>query len=293
MAAKTKQTLFGLALLAPAVLLLALLFLRPMVDLVVTSLTNKNLLRPDRLNFIGLQNYGWMFSEPSFWDAILKSLLFTLSVTVISIVISMGVALLMNFEFKVKRVLFALILLPWVTSYMSSAFVFTLLYDYSYGVFNYLFSDVLGLIGVQNWLGSPSTAMGATIAVAVWHFLPFSILVLTNALKQVPSELHESARIDGAGNFRIFTAITLPTIKPSLITLIIVRFAAAFKTFESIYLLTQGGPAEATTTLPMWYYQIGFQSFRGGKGAAIGVTLILTVLIAYFVLIKTFGEDAV
>jgi ABC-type sugar transport system permease subunit len=293
MTAKTKQTLFGLALLAPAVLLLALLFLRPMVDLILTSLTNKNLLRPDRLNFIGLENYSWMFSEPSFWAAILRSLIFTLCVTAISVLISMGVALLMNFEFKVKRVLFALILLPWVTSYMSSAFVYKLLYDYSYGVFNYLFSDVLGLVGVQNWLGATSTAMGASIAVAVWHFLPFSILVLTNALKQVPTELFESARIDGAGNFKTFTAITLPTIKPSLITLIIVRFAAAFKTFESIYLLTQGGPGEATTTLPMWYYQIGFQSFRGGKGAAIGVTLILTVLIAYFVLIRTFGEDAI
>ena len=293
MAAKTKRTLFGLALLAPAVILLALLFLRPMVDLVVTSLTNKNLLRPDRLNYIGLDNYGWMFSEKEFWSSIGRSLVFTASVTVISIVVSMCIALMMNFEFKVKRVLFALILLPWVTSFMSSAFVFTLLYDYSYGVFNYLLSDVLGITGVQNWLGSQSTAMGATVLVSTWHFLPFSILVLTNALKQVPADLFESARIDGAGSIRTFFSISLPTIKPSLITLLIVRFAAAFKTFESIFLLTQGGPAQATTTLPMWYYQIGFQSFRAGKGAAIGVMLILTVLVAYFILIKTFGEEAV
>ncbi len=293
MAAKTKRTLFGLALLAPAVILLALLFLRPMADLIVTSLTNKNLLRPDRLNYIGLDNYAWMFSEENFWSAIGRSLLFTGSVTVISIVLSMCIALLMNFEFKVKRVLFALILLPWVTSFMSSAFVFTLLYDYSYGVFNYLLSDVLGITGVQNWLGSQRTAMGATVLVATWHFLPFSILVLTNALKQVPTDLFESARIDGAGSIRTFFSISLPTIKPSLITLLIVRFAAAFKTFESIFLLTQGGPAQATTTLPMWYYQIGFQSFRAGKGAAIGVMLILTVLVAYFILIKTFGEEAV
>lgn len=293
MTAKTKRTLFGLALLAPAVILLALLFLRPMVDLIVTSLTNKNLLRPDRINFIGLGNYSWMLSEASFWSACGRSLVFTVSVTVISIVVSMCIALLMNFEFKAKRALFALILLPWVTSFMSSAFVFTLLYDYSYGVFNYLLADVLKIAGTQNWLGSQSTAMGATILVAVWHFLPFSILVLTNALKQVSTDLYESARIDGAGSVRIFFSISLPTIKPSLITLIIVRFAAAFKTFESIFLLTQGGPAQATTTLPMWYYQIGFQSFRAGKGAAIGVMLILVVLMVYFILIKTFGEEAV
>lgn len=293
MRTRTRNALFGIVLLIPAIVLLAMLFVRPLVDLVSTSLTNKNLLRPNRLDFIGLENYQWMLGEKKFYAALGRSLTFTCVVTVLSIVISMAAALLMNLEFRFKRVLFALILLPWVTSYMSSAFIFTLLYDYSYGVFNYLFSNVFGLLPPQNWLGSLTTAMGSTIVVAVWHFLPFSILVLTNALKQVPQELYESARIDGAGSVRCFTAITMPMIKPSLITLIIVRFAAAFKTFESIYLLTRGGPGDATTTLPLWYYQVGFQSFRAGRGAAIGVVLILTVLIVYAIVIKLFGEDAV
>lgn len=293
MTRKAKNSLFGIALLVPALVLLLLLFLRPLIDLIITSLTNKNLLRPDRLNYIGFDNYLWMFSEENFRNAIGRSLVFTLSVTAISIFISMMIALLMNFEFKSKRTLFALILLPWVTSFMSSAFVFSLLYDYSYGVFNYLLVDILGISQTQNWLGSQDTAMGAAILVSTWHFLPFSILVLTNALKQVPLDLYESARIDGAGSIRLFFYISLPTIKPSLITLLIVRFAAAFKTFESIYLLTQGGPAQATTTLPMWYYQISFQSFRAGKGAAIGVVLIISILVFYFILIKTVGEEAI
>lgn len=290
---KSKDMVFGIALLLPALVLLALLFVRPLIDLVTTSLTNQNLLKPDRLDFVGLSNYKWMISEPKFWASLGRSVIFTFSVTVLSIGISMIIALLMNVEFPLKRFLFALLLLPWVTSFMSSAFVFTLQYDYGYGVFNYILSDVLGLIGAQNWLGQLNTALGSVIVVAVWHFLPFSILVLTNALKQVPAELHESARIDGAGSARMFFSVTLPMIRPSLIALLIVRFAAAFKTFESIFLLTRGGPADATTTLPMWYYQIGFQSFRAGKGAAIGVVLILVVLLFYFGVIKVFGEDAV
>lgn len=280
-------------LLLPALGLLAMLFVKPLIDLVTISFTNQNLIRPDRLDFIGLENYQWLLTENKFWSSMKASAIFTVSVTVISIVLSMLIALLMNTEFPFKRLLFALILLPWVTSFMSSAFIFTLLYDYSYGVLNFLFSDIFGLFSPQNWLGQLNTALGSVIVVSVWHFIPFSVLVLTNALKQVPAELHESAKIDGAGSVRMFFAITMPIIKPSLITLLIVRFAAAFKSFDSIFLLTSGGPGGATTTLPVWYYQIGVQSFRAGKGAAVGIVLILSVLIIYFILIKCFGEDAV
>lgn len=280
-------------LLIPAMVILGFLFINPIITLVKTSLTNKNMLKPKSGKFIGLENYIWMFTETDFWDALGKSLIYTLGVTVASIVISMLIALLMNFEFLGRRACFALILLPWVTSYMASAFVYTLLFDYSYGVFNFLFTDLLKLTARQNWLGDLKTVMGSVITVAVWHFLPFSILVLTNAIKQVPSDVYESARIDGAGAVRTFRSITLPMIKPSLVTLLIVRIAAVFKSFDSIFLLTKGGPGDATTTLPLYYYEVSFGSYRVGKGSAIGVALILIVLLIYFILIKMFGEDAV
>ena len=290
---RRRNHLFGLMLLIPAMVILGFLFINPIITLVKTSLTNKNMLKPKSGKFIGLENYIWMFTETDFWDALGKSLIYTLGVTVASIVISMLIALLMNFEFLGRRACFALILLPWVTSYMASAFVYTLLFDYSYGVFNFLFTDLLKLTARQNWLGDLKTVMGSVITVAVWHFLPFSILVLTNAIKQVPSDVYESARIDGAGAVRTFRSITLPMIKPSLVTLLIVRIAAVFKSFDSIFLLTKGGPGDATTTLPLYYYEVSFGSYRIGKGSAIGVALILIVLLIYFILIKMFGEDAV
>lgn len=280
-------------LLIPAIVILGFLFINPIISLVQTSLTNKNMLKPKSGKFIGLENYSWMFTETDFWDALGKSFLYTLGVTAASIVISMLIALLMNFEFLGRRACFALILLPWVTSYMASAFVYSLLYDYSYGVFNFLFTDLLKLTVRQNWLGDLKTVMGSVITVAVWHFLPFSILVLTNAIKQVPTDVYESARIDGAGAVRTFRSITLPMIKPSLVTLLIVRIAAVFKSFDSIFLLTKGGPGDATTTLPLYYYEVSFGSYRVGKGSAIGVALILIVLLIYLILIKMFGEDAV
>ncbi len=289
----TKDMIFGIALLIPAFLLLSLLFLKPTIDLITTSLTNKNLIRPDRLDFIGFENYKWLITKKEFWDVLLKSFIYTISVTSLSIIISMAIALLFNMKFKSKTFLFAILLLPWVTSYMASAFVFTLIYDYSYGMLNYLLSDILHIMKPQNWLGQTNTAMLSVCILSIWHFLPFSILVLTAALKQVPKDLVEFANIDGANKMRIFYSITIPTIKPTLITLLILRFAAVFKIFDSIYLLTSGGPGDATTTLPMWYYQIGFESFRAGKGAAIGVVLVLIVVFVYSIVIKTFGEDAV
>lgn len=289
--AKTKTTFFGIALLLPSLAVLALLFVTPLVNMLATSFTNQNLLRPDRLDFIAFENYIWMFTDSIFWETLGRTLIFTASVTVISIVVSMLLSLLLNMEFPGKRIVFALLLLPWVTSFMSSAFIFTLLYDFSFGVFNYLLS-FLG-IGPQVWLGQLNTALGSVILVSVWHFLPFSILVLTNALKQVPEELLESARLDGAGGWRAFFAITIPVIKPALITLTIVRIAASFRAFDSIFLLTRGGPGTATTTLPLWYHQIGFQSFRAGRGASVGVIMVLVVLLIYFTLIKTYGDEAV
>lgn len=290
---KQKQHLFGFLLLLPAILILGFLFISPIFSLLKTSLTNKNMLKPKSGKFIGFENYIWMFTETAFWDSLSKSLLYTLGVTVASIVISMLLALLMNFDFFGRRTCFALILLPWVTSYMASAFIYSLLFDYSYGVFNYLFTDLLKWTARQNWLGDLKTVMGSVITVAVWHFLPFSILVLTNAIKQVPYDVYESAKIDGASAVRIFRSITLPMIKPSLVTLLIVRIAAVFKSFDSIFLLTKGGPGNATTTLPLYYYEVSFGSYRVGKGSAIGVALILIVLLIYFILIKMFGEDAV
>lgn len=288
-----KDNVFGWIILLPALAVLALLFVNPLINLLTTSLTNRNLLRPDRNDFIGLGNYISMLRNPEFWSALKKSVVFTGWVTVLSVIISMVVAVLMNMEFPLKRVLFALILLPWVTSFMSSAFVFTLIFDYSYGVLNYIVSNVLHLMGRQNWLGQMDMAMPAVIVVSTWHFLPFSILVLSNALKQVSEEVIESAVMDGANGLQVFFLIKLPLMKASLTTLIIVRLAAAFKTFDSIFLLTKGGPSEATTTLPLWYYSMGFQAFRSGMGSAIGITLIIVVLIAYFILIGLFGEDAV
>lgn len=287
------NNLFGFALLVPAIVILGLLFVNPILSLVQTSLTDKNLLKPKSGTWIGLENYFWMLTEEDFWDALGKSMIYTVGVTGVSIVLSMMISLLMNFKFLGRRVCFALILLPWVTSYMASAFVYTLLYDYSYGVFNFLLCDVLHLMPRQNWLGDLATVMGSVITVSVWHFLPFSILVLTNAIRQVPMELYESARMDGAGAGRLYWSITLPMIKPSLVTLLIVRVAAVFKSFDSIFLLTKGGPGSVTTTLPLYYYDISFGSYRIGKGSAVGVALILMVLLIYFILIKMFGEDAV
>jgi ABC-type sugar transport system permease subunit len=291
---KTKA-LYGLAFILPSLVLLAALFVRPFIDLVVYSLYDKNLLRgkvsPD---FVGFGNYVWAFTSPEFRHAMLRSLAVTASVTALSISLSMIIALLTNKEFRFKRIAFALMLLPWVTSSIASAFTFMWILDFSYGIVNYLAIDILNLSNTRvNWLGTMHSALPTVIMIMVWHFIPFSVLVLSAALKQIPESLYDSAQIDGASGWQNFWYVTLPSIKAPLLTLTIVRVAAVIRDFESVWLLTRGGPANSTETLPVFYYIVGFESFRAGKGAAIGVVIVAIVLLVYVGVIRTGGEEAV
>ncbi len=269
--------------------------MRPFIDLVVYSLYDKNLLRGKvSPEFVGLGNYVWAFSTPEFRLALSRSLIVTASVTCISIAVSMIIALLTNEEFRFKRVAFALMLLPWVTSSIASAFTFKWIFDFSYGIANYLVVDVLNLSSDRvNWLGTMHSALPMVILVMVWHFIPFSVLVLSAALKQIPESLYDSAQIDGASGWQNFWYVTLPSIKAPLIALTIVRVAAVIRDFESVWLLTRGGPANSTETLPVYYYLVGFESFRAGKGAAIGVVIVAIVLLVYVGVIRSGGEEAV
>lgn len=291
----TEEQKVGLILIFPPLLLITVFFLKPLLETCWLSFSYKNLLRPHAPNrFVGLENYTWMVQSPMFWGTMARTLIYTVSVSAVSIITGLVVALLMNCEFKGKSIAFALVMLPWVTSDMVASFVFTWIFDLGNGILNYLMVDVLHLMKAPVvWLGEPKLAMISAIAVAVWRFLPFTILVLLAALKQVPPELVDAARIDGAGSIGVFRNVTLPTIKGPLLVLIIFRFAAVFRTFEGIYLLTRGGPGDATNVLSIWYYKTGFEAFKLGNAAAIAMLIVALSAAVYLTVTKVGKDEAI
>jgi len=186
-----KRVIVAVLLTLPALIVLGALFIRPLLDIVWLSLCEKNLLRPTfGTRFVGLENFTWLLKQSAFRDGIYRSLIFTISVSIISISLSMVAALLMNFEFRGGKIAFALILLPWITSIITTSFIFKWLYNDRYGVINFLLVDIFHLLDHPViWLGDHKTVMPAVMVVNVWKFLPFSMLVLTAALKQVSQNL--------------------------------------------------------------------------------------------------------
>lgn len=288
-----RESLLGYGFFMPSFAVLCLFLLWPCLQIVLLSLTNTNLLRPDRSASVGLANYQQLYQSVEFWSSLSRSLSFTSAVSVLSIVISYLIANLVNFEFRGRQVVYMLLFLPWVVSDVITAFVFRWNYDMMYGVFNYLLVDVLGILARPvSWLGNPDTVMAAVVVPTVWRFLPFSILVILAALKQVPGELIEAARMDGANGLGLHRHIILPAIAAPLVILVTLRVGAVFRSFDLVWLLTQGGPGDATRILPVLYYQTAFTAMQVGYAAAIAVNIFMFVFLVYLVIYVLFGREA-
>ncbi len=288
------ETKIGYSFFLPAFIVLCIFLLWPCLQLLILSFTKTNMLRPDQAGkFIGLRNYINLYKNAEFWTAGYRSLVFTAIATVVSIVLSYLIASLVNFDFRGKSLVYAGLFLPWVISDVITAFIFRWSYDMTYGIVNYLLSETLHILsGPIPWLGRMDTAMPAVIIANVWRLMPFSTMVIIAALKQVPAGLLEAARMDGASNFRVHTKVIIPSIKAPLAVLYILRIGALFRSFDIIWLLTKGGPGNATNVLPIYYYRTAFEGMSLGSGAAIAVHILLFVIVCYYIIFRLFGKEA-
>ena len=281
-------------LFLPALILLALFLIWPTFKVFYTSFTDSNLLRPERSGtFIGLENYARLYSDSEFIKTLGRSVIFTLLATALSLIISYLIAVLIDIDFFGKGLISALIFLPWVISDVVTSFIFRWNYDMMYGIINYFLFDIFHIIPEPiAWLGNNNTAMIAVIIANVWRLLPFSTLTIIAALKQVPTELIDSGRVDGVSWLRMHLKIIIPYLKAPLTILLTLRIGALFRSFDIIWLLTKGGPGYETTTLPIFYYKTAFEAMNIGRGAAIAVHIFIFVFLIYLLIYKSFGKDA-
>ncbi|MCY4146025.1 MAG: sugar ABC transporter permease [Chloroflexi bacterium] len=272
---------------APAVLIIASTILVPFGIAVFLSLHNWNLKRPGRERFVGLENYIDWLGDSDFWEPLQTTFTFAIGSVVVILVISLLVALLLNEEFPGRGVLRALLLIPWAIPSVVNALLWKWLLNPQYGLVNAVAYELGIITEYQNVLGSMPSVMIWLIIAYSWIHIPLATLLLLSGLQTIPGDIYESAIVDGAGIWQRFAFITFPLLRPMLSIVIIFEMIFALKVFDIIFVLTAGGPADATNVLGWQIYTETFRKLDFGAGSSIAmllgaITLALAIIFYVF-----------
>jgi multiple sugar transport system permease protein len=277
-----QQTRAAWAFLAPALALIGLFFLVPVIGGLLLSLTDFDIYAiadPDNARFVGLRNYVQVLTEPLFWKALGNTFFFVLVGGPLSVLVSLVAALLLNSKLTRFKSLFrSIYFAPVVTTLVAVAVVWRYLYHPRYGILNY----VLGWFGIPeiDWLGDPTWAMPGIILLAVWKNFGYNMLIFIAGLQSIPDEMYEAAELDGAGWWDRFVHVTLPNLAPTFLFIGVITMIGYFQVFAEPYVMTQGGPLRSTTTIVLLMYEEGFRWWRMGTAAAIAFVLFAIMLVA-------------
>ena len=258
----------------PAVLAIMVLIVAPVATNFVLS--TYDWFVGGRPRFVGLENYQTALTHPRFWNGLKNTFYFTLLAVPLQLLIGLGIAILFNREFPGKGLARTIILLPMVATPVAIALIWALMFNPSLGVLNY-FLESVGLPR-SLWVADARLAIPSLVLVDVWQWSPMIALILLAALQGVPAEHYEAARIDGASGWQLFWHITLPGIRSAIVVALILRSIDALKTFDIIYVITEGGPGTASETLNVYAFKTGFTFLQAGYAATLLIFLMFTVL---------------
>ena len=273
--------------LLPAFIYVFLLTQIPFVLTIYYSFFSWNLLKEGSFQFAGLDNYTRLVTNESIRTAILNTVILTLSVIAISVILGMAVAMLLNSEVFGKGIMRTLMIAPFLIMPTAGALIWkdTLL-NPLFGLLPYLLSP-FGL-GRVDWVNR--FPMATVVAVEVWRWTPFMMLIILAGLQSQNPEVLEAARVDGANPLQAFRRITLPLVRPFIELGALLGSLFVVQTYDSIFMLTYGGPGEDTTNIPFLLYLVAFQGYSIGQASAIGVVaVIITILVATFALRTLFS----
>ncbi|KAA9150808.1 carbohydrate ABC transporter permease [Microbacterium lushaniae] len=267
------------AMVAPVIVGIVLFVFYPIAYLGQLSLNDYNLLNPAMSEFIGLENYVEIFQRGDFYVALRNTLVYTLGTVSITLTLAVLFALLLKRHTRLGSIVQAGIFIPHVISIVSISLVWLLMMEPSFGLIN----TILKALGLPTsmWLQSSETSMLSIIIVSVWHSTGYFTLIVLAALHSIPASLYEAAALDNAGPVRVFFKITLPMLSPQLFFMLIISTIGALKVFDTVNIMTGGGPNNSTTSLA--YYI--FQNRTSNIGYASASGIVLMVLVAVFTII--------
>ncbi len=278
MAAQAKRfDWVSVALTVPFMLLIVVFIVFPVGLTVRNAFTSMTFIGVPG-EYVGLKQFERVIEDQVFWDSLKLSVVWVVGNALLQTLVAFFFALTINQRLRGGAVIQILILLPWTIPTVAVAVVGTWIFNSSYGVVNYILREI-GLISAPiNAFGDPDIAMRSLIGLHSWHWFPFFFVVILGALKTVPNELYEAAAIDGANAIQRFHKITFPLIGRILGIVGLVGTLWSFNVFDTIYLITKGGPVNSTYTAPIYVYETAFREFQMGKSSAASVILMLFLM---------------
>lgn len=286
-AAHVRTNSFAYLMVAPVVVLIIALVAYPFFFAILVAFTNRVV--GSEGDWVGLANFRYLFQTAIFTSAIKNTLVIVIATDVLKLGIGLGLALLVNQHIPGRGIFRAFLMLPWAMPAFVAFLTWRVLYQPIGGGINLLLTQTGLYPYVVDWLGQSSTAMPAVILASVWRGFPFWFVSILAALQSIPKELYEAAKIDGANAWQSFCDVTLPGIRQVLIITALLSSIWTANSFEHVWLLTQGGPSDATTVFPVLAY-LGMQTQRIGEAAAVSVAMLpvlaLLVVVATFIMQK-------
>ncbi len=279
--------LYYFYLMLPAIVLLAAISIYPFFWLIYMSLhTIGEANQPDQWN--NFRNLTRLAADAKYLNGWWLLIKYSAMCMVLEVSLGVTLAVILN-RSRYEKVLVTVLLMPMMMAPVIAGLVWFYLYNGTFGWYHWLLQSA-GVLGATSILGSPLTAMIGIVLVDVWQWTPLIMLIVLAGLKRVPQDQLEANMVDGAGPVRNFIDITLPNLYPFLLIAILLRFMDNFRFIDAVLVLTGGGPADATNILPVYLFDVSFQYFKLGRGAAIALTLLIVTIILGMLLVKIFED---
>lgn len=264
---------------APTWTLLSLTILLPLLYGIYISFLNINLASFIPSKFVGLSNYKLALTAPETYATFNTTLQLMAIGLIIQIPLGIFLAVILHQNLAGTKFFRSVLIIPMLLTPVAVGLIFRFMFDTDIGIINWALSN-LGSDGV-NWLGSRTSALIAIVIVDSWQSVPFVMLLVIAALATIPTSLYEAALVDGANKFQVFFKITLPLIVPTLLVLTMIKIMDFLKLFDTLFILTRGGPGNDTTTLGLWTYKTGFLFLEMSRAAALGVIILVITMPVY------------
>lgn len=274
---------------APLVIVLLLLVAYPIFQLLRMSVSEVNIVKGQVVwEFVGLKHLETALQDPVVPTALKNTLVFVIAVVIIETILALVISILVSRSKHLVGLYRTVLLIPLLVPPIAIGTMWRLMYDYNYGLINQVLK-LIGIVAVPTWTANPQLAMPSVILVDLWHWTSFMFLIILAGLESMPQEVNEAARVDGATEFQILRYVTLPLLRPTLITAIMLRTIFAFKVFDEIFLLTSGGPGTATEVISLYIYKVFSGQFRLGYASflALGLSVIISIFVIFY---RRFGR---
>lgn len=291
-----KHDMIGYMFVLPAFIYMIYFVGYPIVSNIILSLQDVTVqtLKQDIKPFIGLKNYIELFKDPVLMTSLKNTFIFTICSLLFQFIFGFALAIFFNKNFAFAKPIRGLLMMPWMIPITITALMFQFVFGTDVGILNHALQG-LGLIKDRiDWLTSTNTAMFSIIFTNIWIGIPFNMILISTGLTTIPKELYESAAIDGANKFKTFTKITVPLLRTTIESVLILGFIYTFKVFDLVYVMTGGGPVNSTHVLSTYSYKLSFELFKYSKGATVAnilFAILFVVSIIYLKFVYTDKED--